>query len=48
MWSVGCVLAELISRKPLFSCSENQFQKIIDVLGYPTSPDVIKLLKLDE
>jgi len=42
IWSVGCVLAELISSKPLFpgKSSMNQLTMIVDVLGNPTSNDM--------
>ena len=43
IWSVGCILAELITRKPLLPApsEEEQIQMIIDLVGNP-SEDVIK------
>jgi len=42
MWSVGCILAELLFRKPLFmgDSTEEQLKKIIEVLGTPTEAEV--------
>ncbi len=35
VWSVGCIFAELLNRKPLFPTSQNQSQidAIVDFLG---------------
>lgn len=37
MWSVGCIFAELLGRKPLFPGSDhvNQLSTILDVMGTP-------------
>jgi mitogen-activated protein kinase 1/3 len=42
MWSVGCILAELIGRTPLFPGEDylDQVQRIIAVLGTPSSSDI--------
>jgi len=42
MWSVGCILAELLGGKPIFpgSSTMNQLDKIIEVTGRPTSADI--------
>lgn len=42
MWSVGCIFAELLGRKPIFcgSNSLNQLQVIIDVLGTQKEEDL--------
>lgn len=50
MWSVGCILAELISRKPLFPGKDflNQLQLIINLVGSPHAaelPEVDSRLK---
>jgi len=44
MWSVGCIFAELLGRKPLFPGSDhvNQLATILDVLG---TPDVERELR---
>ncbi|KAK9447945.1 kinase-like domain-containing protein [Limtongia smithiae] len=41
MWSVGCILAEMLSGKPLFPGKDyhNQLTLILDVLGTPTMED---------
>lgn len=41
MWSIGCILAELILAKPLFpgDSTVNQLQRIVDVLGMPKKDD---------
>lgn len=38
VWSVGCILAEMLSGKPLFPGRDyhNQLTLILDVLGTPT------------
>ncbi|CAL1714731.1 unnamed protein product [Somion occarium] len=43
MWSVGCILAELLLGKPLFKGKDyvDQLNKILDILGTPPE-DVIK------
>lgn len=45
MWSVGCILAELLRRKPFLPGTETktQLELIIDVFGNPTE-DEIKLI----
>eukprot|EP00298_Acanthocystis_sp_HF-20_P023715 c33483_g1_i1.p1 GENE.c33483_g1_i1~~c33483_g1_i1.p1 ORF type:complete len:343 (+),score=112.20 c33483_g1_i1:59-1087(+) len=42
MWSVGCIIGELILGQPLFTGSStlNQLEKIIDVLGYPSQEEI--------
>lgn len=42
VWSIGCILAELLGRKPLFPGEHylDQVQRIISVLGTPTSEDL--------
>ena len=41
MWSVGCILAEMISRKPLFPGRDyhNQLWLILETLGRPSEED---------
>jgi len=45
MWSIGCILAELLIGKALFSGNStlNQLEKIVELLGYPTREDVVHL-----
>lgn len=42
MWSVGCILGELLLGKPMFpgTSTMNQLQRIIAVTGRPTPEDV--------
>lgn len=42
MWSIGCVIAELYHRRPLFPGSDvkNQIQVICSVLGKPTAEEI--------
>ena len=42
IWSVGCILAELFGRQPLFPGEDflDQVQRIISVLGTPTTEDM--------
>lgn len=42
MWSVGCILAEMLTRTPLFPGQEQeeQVQMIIDLLGFPTDEEL--------
>eukprot|EP00438_Fugacium_kawagutii_P034505 Skav213795 [mRNA] locus=scaffold1987:149420:151195:- [translate_table: standard] len=44
VWSVGCVLCELVGRKPIFACKENdhlgQIKKMLEVLGTPTDDEL--------
>ena len=41
VWSVGCILAEMLSNKPLFPGKDyhHQLLLILDILGTPTSDD---------
>ncbi len=41
VWSVGCILAEILGRKPLFPGKDymNQLHLIIDILGTPSYED---------
>ena len=42
MWSIGCIMAELYTGKSLFpgKSTINQIEKIIEVMGKPTSQDI--------
>ena len=42
IWSIGCILAELLGRQPLFPADNNldELQKIISVLGSPSESDL--------
>uniref|UniRef100_A0A7S3LLA7 Mitogen-activated protein kinase n=1 Tax=Aplanochytrium stocchinoi TaxID=215587 RepID=A0A7S3LLA7_9STRA len=42
MWSIGCIFAELIIRKPLFAGEDflHQLKLIIDVIGTPSEEDM--------
>ncbi|KAJ1933213.1 mitogen activated protein kinase [Linderina macrospora] len=45
IWSVGCIMAEMISRQPLFPGRDyhHQLKLILDVLGTPTSDDYLSI-----
>jgi mitogen-activated protein kinase 1/3 len=45
LWSVGCILAELIGRKPLFPGDDylEQIQLIVNVIGQPSQSDLESL-----
>lgn len=47
MWSAGCILGELLGRKPLFpgSSTTNQLNKIFNVLGTPDIAYISKIHK---
>jgi serine/threonine protein kinase len=42
MWSVGCILGEMLTGRPIFpgTSTMNQLEKIIEVTGKPTAEDV--------
>jgi len=42
MWSLGCILAEMLGGKPLFpgTSTMNQLEKILEVTGMPSQSDV--------
>jgi len=42
MWSVGCILAELLLGKPVFpgTSTLNQLDRVMEVTGRPTQEDV--------
>lgn len=42
MWSVGCILGEMLIGRPVFpgTSTMNQLEKIIEVTGRPSPEDV--------
>lgn len=42
LWSAGCIMAELMIRRPLFSCGDpmSTYRMYIEVLGTPTEEDM--------
>jgi len=42
MWSIGCILGELLGGKPLFpgTSTMNQLDRIIEVVGFPSKEDI--------
>ncbi len=42
MWSVGCILGELLGGKPMFpgASTLNQLSRICEVTGIPTPEDI--------
>mmetsp|Transcript_49817 Transcript_49817/g.91218 ORF Transcript_49817/g.91218 Transcript_49817/m.91218 type:complete len:509 (-) Transcript_49817:79-1605(-) len=45
LWSVGCILGELLSGKPIFpgTSTMNQLDRILQVTGYPTPEDIASM-----
>ena len=45
MWSVGCILGELLIGRPLFpgKSSLNQIQLILEMIGKPNYVDVMSI-----
>lgn len=45
MWSIGCILGEMYSGKPVFpgNSTINQIERIVELLGKPSSSDVKSL-----
>ena len=45
MWSVGCILYELYTRRRLFDCCDEmaQARKYVNILGAPTSDELCKI-----
>ncbi len=42
MWSLGCILGEMLLNRPLFpgSSTLNQIERILDILPHPTREDM--------
>mmetsp|Transcript_37777 Transcript_37777/g.100510 ORF Transcript_37777/g.100510 Transcript_37777/m.100510 type:complete len:422 (-) Transcript_37777:49-1314(-) len=45
IWSIGCIFAEMLRRKPLFpgANTQHQLDLIIGLLGTPEGPDLMKI-----
>jgi mitogen-activated protein kinase 15 len=45
MWSIGCILAELLYGKPLFpgTSTLNQLNKLLEITGKPTKEDILSI-----
>lgn len=45
MWSVGCIIAEIILGKALFmgNSTINQIEKVVELLGAPNAEDILAL-----
>ena len=50
MWSVGCVMAELFTRDPLFKEQNviNQIQQILKFIGKPNDSELARYYKINE
>jgi len=44
LWALGCVLAEILTRKPFFPCSNNRalLEMIVTIFGTPTAEEMEK------
>ena len=42
MWSVGCIIGELMLGKPMFpgSSTINQLERVLEITGRPTREDI--------
>ena len=49
MWSIGCILAEMLSNRPIFPGKHylDQLNHIMGVLGSPTTEDLQVILASD-
>lgn len=45
LWSIGCILAEMLSCKPLFpgTSTLNQLNKVLEITGKPTKEDIASI-----
>lgn len=45
MWSLGCILLEIVNKRPLFiaDSSLNHILEVIKVLGTPSKEDIIAM-----
>ena len=50
MWSVGCVLAELFIKQPLFKeqTAINQIKQIINIIGRPSDTELLRYYRINE
>lgn len=50
MWSVGCIMAELVIRKRLFEVERPVLilRKIFDIIGYTSDPDELSFIRLQK
>ena len=45
MWSLGCILAELLQGKPIFpgTSTLNQLDRILEITGMPSKEDIMSI-----
>jgi len=45
IWSIGCIFAELIGRKPIFQGKDyiNQINRIAEIIGTPSKDDILHI-----
>jgi mitogen-activated protein kinase 15 len=45
MWSIGCIIAELLVGRPLFAGNStlNQFEKIVEYMGEISKEDILAI-----
>lgn len=48
MWSIGCILGEMLLGKPIFpgSSTVNQIEKIMSTIGTPSSKGNCNLIQI--
>ena len=49
MWSIGCIFAEILGRKPIFPGKDtwNQLELILDTIGTPIEQEIEAVSKSD-
>jgi mitogen-activated protein kinase 15 len=42
LWSVGCIMAEMIIKNPIFNCNStlSHLERVLQVTGRPTSEEI--------
>jgi len=45
MWSLGCILGELLAKRPIFpgTSTLNQIERVIELTGRPNAEDVASI-----
>lgn len=42
LWSVGCIMAEMVIKNPIFNCNStlSHLERVLQVTGRPTSEEI--------